>query len=565
MSSFQEQLIFAVKQKLASSLAHHDTPTKESNHMTSSLHSTSTTPSSSDVDGGVYLSTASSPSTADSTPIKQKPARFPSMSMAEEATLMNSVIDNNNNSNNNNTNTIDSTITSISPSNVDDSLRHHHQAVARPLSSNDSDSVNDEELSCCGSRSPTPPPLSTEKHNHLRLINPLLIHTNQHHNDQHHHDGDTFDSILCHEHEQADHHHVEMAFVDTRKKSSPLASKQVSISHVPRVARAILTKQQSSNKRKGLIPIKVSSTSTQLQQAGGLVFSFDIDAENTNIISRNVARPFKSKRMTMPKGKKVPSSSIQNKLATTLEVASQPMTSSRSQPLATPITTVSSSLASTSIPTSSIPTPTSTIVPVKAVKPTVESVVNPTVISAIKSTINQPTINYTTNATINHPTTINPLPSRSSKALKSKSPKHFSSSISLEKHAIADAVTSFSSKKASFAKARKSPTQQQQPKTIVRRSPKKVVQLTSSSPSSSHAGSHHHPVIAPNKKGKKCACCQTTTTPLWRDIGRTLPLCNACGIRYKKYSKICGNCHYVPCKQERDLPCCKKCNQPQKK
>ena len=58
---------------------------------------------------------------------------------------------------------------------------------------------------------------------------------------------------------------------------------------------------------------------------------------------------------------------------------------------------------------------------------------------------------------------------------------------------------------------------------------------------------------------KSCACCGCTSTPLWRDIGKELPLCNACGIRWKKYGIVCDQCQYVPCKQERDSPNCKRC------
>lgn len=61
------------------------------------------------------------------------------------------------------------------------------------------------------------------------------------------------------------------------------------------------------------------------------------------------------------------------------------------------------------------------------------------------------------------------------------------------------------------------------------------------------------------RKQKQCACCATTSTPLWRDIGRKLPLCNACGIRYKKYGLICSSCNYVPCKQERTSKVCRRC------
>lgn len=61
------------------------------------------------------------------------------------------------------------------------------------------------------------------------------------------------------------------------------------------------------------------------------------------------------------------------------------------------------------------------------------------------------------------------------------------------------------------------------------------------------------------RKHKQCACCSTTSTPLWRDVRPNLPLCNACGIRFKKYGKICDSCHYVPCKSERDSKLCNRC------
>lgn len=62
------------------------------------------------------------------------------------------------------------------------------------------------------------------------------------------------------------------------------------------------------------------------------------------------------------------------------------------------------------------------------------------------------------------------------------------------------------------------------------------------------------------RKNKQCACCGATSTPLWRDIGKELPLCNACGIRWKKYGIVCDNCQYVPCKQERESKICMRCN-----
>ena len=49
------------------------------------------------------------------------------------------------------------------------------------------------------------------------------------------------------------------------------------------------------------------------------------------------------------------------------------------------------------------------------------------------------------------------------------------------------------------------------------------------------------------------------STPLWRDMGKDMPLCNACGIRWKKYGIVCDVCQYVPCKQERENKYCKRC------
>eukprot|EP00050_Salpingoeca_kvevrii_P014734 m.39525 g.39525 ORF g.39525 m.39525 type:complete len:356 (-) comp5950_c0_seq1:556-1623(-) len=69
----------------------------------------------------------------------------------------------------------------------------------------------------------------------------------------------------------------------------------------------------------------------------------------------------------------------------------------------------------------------------------------------------------------------------------------------------------------------------------------------------------NNPNSVTNRKQKACSCCGTTNTPLWRDVLKTLPLCNACGIRYKKYHIVCETCSYVPCKQERDSRNCKRC------
>ncbi|KAM5172993.1 GATA-type zinc finger protein 1 isoform 2-T2 [Mantella aurantiaca] len=45
---------------------------------------------------------------------------------------------------------------------------------------------------------------------------------------------------------------------------------------------------------------------------------------------------------------------------------------------------------------------------------------------------------------------------------------------------------------------------------------------------------------------KRCASCKTQKTPLWRDAEDGTPLCNACGIRYKKYGMRCEQCWNIP-------------------
>ncbi|KAJ7372808.1 GATA-type zinc finger protein 1 [Desmophyllum pertusum] len=59
---------------------------------------------------------------------------------------------------------------------------------------------------------------------------------------------------------------------------------------------------------------------------------------------------------------------------------------------------------------------------------------------------------------------------------------------------------------------------------------------------------------------KECASCGTFKTPLWRDAKDGTHLCNACGIRYKKYGIRCVRCWYIPKnKEEKALPCCTSC------
>ncbi|XP_049428407.1 GATA-type zinc finger protein 1 isoform X2 [Epinephelus fuscoguttatus] len=60
-------------------------------------------------------------------------------------------------------------------------------------------------------------------------------------------------------------------------------------------------------------------------------------------------------------------------------------------------------------------------------------------------------------------------------------------------------------------------------------------------------------------KGKVCASCCTRKTPMWRDAEDGTPLCNACGIRYKKYRVRCVNCWHIPRKEGNSNSCCLKC------
>ncbi|XP_065150020.1 GATA-type zinc finger protein 1 [Paramisgurnus dabryanus] len=58
---------------------------------------------------------------------------------------------------------------------------------------------------------------------------------------------------------------------------------------------------------------------------------------------------------------------------------------------------------------------------------------------------------------------------------------------------------------------------------------------------------------------KMCASCLTRKTPLWRDAEDGTPLCNACGIRYKKYRVRCHHCWNIPKKDAKSNSKCLKC------
>ncbi|XP_004688798.1 PREDICTED: GATA-type zinc finger protein 1 [Condylura cristata] len=58
---------------------------------------------------------------------------------------------------------------------------------------------------------------------------------------------------------------------------------------------------------------------------------------------------------------------------------------------------------------------------------------------------------------------------------------------------------------------------------------------------------------------RRCASCRTQRTPLWRDAEDGTPLCNACGIRYKKYGTRCSSCWLVPRKNVQSKRLCGRC------
>ncbi|XP_012863820.2 GATA-type zinc finger protein 1 [Echinops telfairi] len=58
---------------------------------------------------------------------------------------------------------------------------------------------------------------------------------------------------------------------------------------------------------------------------------------------------------------------------------------------------------------------------------------------------------------------------------------------------------------------------------------------------------------------RRCASCKTQRTPLWRDAEDGTPLCNACGIRYKKYGTRCFTCWLVPRKSVQPKRLCGRC------
>ncbi|XP_075302059.1 GATA-type zinc finger protein 1 [Opisthocomus hoazin] len=76
------------------------------------------------------------------------------------------------------------------------------------------------------------------------------------------------------------------------------------------------------------------------------------------------------------------------------------------------------------------------------------------------------------------------------------------------------------------------------------------------------AGSSSEDDDAPLARGsKRCASCKTRRTPLWRAAENGTPLCNACGIRYKKYRVRCRRCWSIPGKSGTPRPRCPHCGE----
>ena len=66
--------------------------------------------------------------------------------------------------------------------------------------------------------------------------------------------------------------------------------------------------------------------------------------------------------------------------------------------------------------------------------------------------------------------------------------------------------------------------------------------------------------VVPINVEKECASCGTNKTPLWRDAEDGTHLCNACGIRWKKYRVRCIRCWYIPKKEEKLTKVCPSCS-----
>ncbi|XP_054395618.2 GATA-type zinc finger protein 1 [Pongo abelii] len=78
-------------------------------------------------------------------------------------------------------------------------------------------------------------------------------------------------------------------------------------------------------------------------------------------------------------------------------------------------------------------------------------------------------------------------------------------------------------------------------------------------PADHPGGTEAHSAGSEALEPRRCASCRTQRTPLWRDAEDGTPLCNACGIRYKKYGTRCSRCWLVPRKNVQPKRLCGRC------
>ncbi|XP_051879679.1 GATA-type zinc finger protein 1 isoform X2 [Pristis pectinata] len=78
----------------------------------------------------------------------------------------------------------------------------------------------------------------------------------------------------------------------------------------------------------------------------------------------------------------------------------------------------------------------------------------------------------------------------------------------------------------------------------------------------SHLSSSEEDPCPGHERTRRCASCGTQRTPLWRDAEDGTPLCNACGIRYKKYRIRCPKCWHIPKKEGKCFVRCLRCGDP---
>ena len=65
--------------------------------------------------------------------------------------------------------------------------------------------------------------------------------------------------------------------------------------------------------------------------------------------------------------------------------------------------------------------------------------------------------------------------------------------------------------------------------------------------------------VQPLPTTKECESCCTSETVIWRDTEDGVSLCNACGIRWRKYHYRCIECWYIPMQDELDHVNCASC------